>query len=299
MKITEYKNVFLTRSGIGLKKFRLINDTIHLYKSKRIHFWKYALYQYFFRKKIRLKGSYFVVHNHWCPGYYHWITEALPRLLRIKEQNFGEVTLVLPESFKHSVYDSVKPLYTGDVFWIPQDKNLIVPHLIVAENPPVSGVYDKVTFLKLRELYSMPASRMPSPVAGSKVYVSRAKALRRTVANENDVISCVKEFGFAIVCFEDYSFWEQVAIMRKTETLISIHGAGLSNVLFMKEGSRVIELQKAVQNSAEKVDVLYKDFAEMLGLYYNVLFCEPCRKGDSIYQADIIVDLQALKSLLL
>lgn len=297
MKVTEYKNVFLTRSGIGLKKFRLVNETIHLYKSKRIHFWKYALYQYFFRKKIRLNGRYFVIHNHWCPGYYHWITEALPRLLKINETNYGG-TLVLPESFKQSVYDSVKPLYEADVFWIPQKQNLVISNLIVPENPPLSGKYDKITFLKLRALYSHHAQVMMSPVSAAKVYVSRAKAARRKVINESEVINCVEDLGFLVIHFEDYSFWEQVLIMRQTEVFISIHGAGLSNVLFMKEGARVIELQKGVEDPTDKVDVLYKDFAELLGLQYDVLFCQPLKKGSTIYQADIIVDLQSLKSIL-
>jgi hypothetical protein len=42
--------------------------------------------------------------------------------------------------------------------------------------------------------------------------------------------------------FEDYSFWDQVALMHHADTFISIHGAGFSNVIFMQEGSYILEL---------------------------------------------------------
>src|SRR5690349_14256871 len=98
-------NIFLTRSGIGMKAFRLIDETIHRYPGKRKHFWRYALLQFFVRGKIKLRGQYVVIHNHWCPGYYHWITEALPRLLSVRDQVKDRI-LVLPLSFKERLAPS-------------------------------------------------------------------------------------------------------------------------------------------------------------------------------------------------
>src|SRR5687768_9938573 len=156
MRIFQHLWVFLTRSGIGLKGFRLIDETIHLYKGKRSHFLRYGLFQFIFRKKITLRGKYFVIHNHWCPGYYHWITEALPRLYRV-HTFIDQYVLLLPESFKGMPLDSIGPLYNKEIYWIPMNKNLIVESLMIPENPPFSGIYDKDIFFELRRLYQKTA----------------------------------------------------------------------------------------------------------------------------------------------
>ncbi len=276
----------------------LIDETIHQYKGKRSHFWKYALFQYFFRRSVRLRGQYFVIHNHWCPGYYHWITEALPRLLHCSDV-VANRTLVLPESFKDKLYESIKPLFTGEVFWIPQNKNLVIENLLIPETPPFSGVYDKDTFIQLRQLYTerfkVPSGTMKK---GSRIYVSRAKAKQRKVANEIELSSLLKKYNFSIIHFEEYTFWQQVAIMQEASCLVSIHGAGLSNILFARKDCHIIELQKAPISPDDEVDVLYKDFSALMGHPYTLQLCKPVQHTQSLYQADIIVDLEQLSTLL-
>lgn len=297
MRVVEYKNVFLTRSGIALKRFRLISESIHHYPGKRSHFWFYALFQYFFRRTIYLKGKYFVAHNHWCPGYFHWITEALPRLLLVRN-SVSNRTLVLPEAFKEKLYPSIAPLFEGPIFWIPQEKNLMVENLLLPENAPFSGEYNKNVFIELRNIYLIKSIEKQIKLHGNrKIYLSRAKAARRSVVNENELIDFLKKNEFAVLHFEDYSFWEQVSLMQDVEIFISIHGAGLSNALFMKEGGTVIELQK--RSTSDPIDTLYKDFSEMLKLNYQVLFCSSNNSKEPIYTADIIVNLNELESLLL
>lgn len=297
MKILELNNIFLTRSGIGLKRLKLVDETIHQYKGKRTHFWLYALYQFFFKKKIHLTGNYFIIHNHWCPGYYHWITEALPRLFIVKEYLKDHI-LVLPDNFRQHVFDATKPLYNGEVFWIPQGKNLKVENLLIPENPPFSGIYDKELFGTLRKIYiDSLAGRNIARRESKKIYISRSKAARRKVINEAEVINALLKKGFEILNFEDFTFWNQVAIVNNADVLVSIHGAGLSNVLFMNRGSKVVELQKSTEDKIEP-DVLYRDFCLALDLDYSVLYCNPETEGKSIYEADIIVDVELLCDLL-
>jgi len=296
MNIVEYQNVFLTRSGIGLKRLRLIQETIHHYKGKRRHFLLYALFQYFFKKKIKLHGRYLIIHNHWCPGYFHWITEALPRLFTVRK-NIPDRILVLPDSFKDKVCESIDPFFKGEVLWIPKNINLFIDNLLIPENPPLSGKYDREILLELREIYQKESmTKQINIPKHNKIYVSRSKSTRRKVVNENELILLLKKNGFAVIHFEDYSFWEQVAMMHHTNVLISAHGAGLSNCLFMKPGNRVIELQKEAK-FGEYIDVLYKDLAEICGLNYDVLYCQPIHEKESIYVADIIVNLRHFEPL--
>lgn len=52
-------------------------------------------------------------------------------------------------------------------------------------------------------------------------------------------------FGFETVYAEDLSFDEQRNLFFETKILVTPHGAGLTNVLFMQPGTKVLELKKA------------------------------------------------------
>jgi capsular polysaccharide biosynthesis protein len=288
-------NVFLTRSGIGMKAFRLIDETIHRYPGKRRHFWQYALLQFFVRGKITLRGKYFVVHNHWCPGYYHWITEALVRLLSVRDQVKDRI-LVLPESFKESLAPSLAPLYNGKIFWVPENKNLLIEDLLIPENP-FSGQYDPGALKLLRDIYIQHVVQSGEhALRNRRLYVSRRKAARRKVYNEDELEQMLKNYDFEVVNYEDFTFWEQVRLSMHCSMLISIHGAGLSNVLFMSAGMHVVELQHQPMPGFKK-DVLYRDLCEIMNLKYDVLFCEPSGVDQSLPTGDIVVDLEAIKKI--
>lgn len=294
MKISTYQNVFVTRSGIGMKMFQLIPETIHHYPGKKRHFYIYALVQFFLRKKIKLKGNYFIIHNHWCPGYFHWLTEALPRMLAATN-HVKDYTLILPETFKGFSQDSLQALYHGKIFWIPQDKNLIIQKLLVPENPRYCGNFDRTTFAMLRDLFSKFFTNQVFGPAVRKIYISRWKSGRRKVANENEVVTVLTDWGFEIINFEDLRFSEQVQLMVSTKVLFSIHGAGLSNMLFMPKGGWVVELQKKPSPSQDQNE-LYKDLATTLDLQYRPIFCPSDEQ--SIYIADIVLDINILKNFL-
>jgi capsular polysaccharide biosynthesis protein len=77
-----------------------------------------------------------------------------------------------------------------------------------------------------------------------KFYISREKARFRKVLNEKELICMLKNNGFEIIHAEDFSLSEQIDVFSGCETLLGIHGAGLTNCVFMKQGSNVIELRR-------------------------------------------------------
>ena len=58
------------------------------------------------------------------------------------------------------------------------------------------------------------------------------------------MINKLIELGFDIIQFEDFSFAEQVKIAFNSKVLVSLHGAGLTNMLFMDKGNYVVELRQ-------------------------------------------------------
>jgi len=84
-------------------------------------------------------------------------------------------------------------------------------------------------------------------VGTRKIYISRDRARVRKVLNEVELTAILKGNGFDILIGEELSFSEQVDVFSQCETLVGLHGAGLTNCLMMKPG-RIIELKKKESN---------------------------------------------------
>ena len=62
------------------------------------------------------------------------------------------------------------------------------------------------------------------------------------IANISEAIISNLHLTLRVVHFENMTFEDQVSSLRATNVLISMHGAGLSNIIFLQPGSTVIEI---------------------------------------------------------
>lgn len=171
-----------------------------------------------------------VYHNH-----SHWLTAHLPRLLLLKEQGLLDEVILPPErtdaiddslrmlgldpdSFQ--TYDPARPLFVEELTILGTDR--FRPELLQLV-PQAFGVDD-------------------APPPQRKVFISRLKAHRRRLINEDEIWPLLEPLGFERVLMEDLSFEEQVKLMRETAVLAAPHGAGLTNMLFCQKGTHIIEM---------------------------------------------------------
>ena len=63
--------------------------------------------------------------------------------------------------------------------------------------------------------------------------------------NESEVKALFVSKGYEIISFEGLSLEDQISICSKTKTMASIHGAGLTNMIFMPEGSNILEFRRS------------------------------------------------------
>lgn len=120
-----------------------------------------------------------------------------------------------------------------------------------------------------------------------KIYISRAKSRGRRIVNEEEVKLILEAYGFEIHHFEDYSFEKQIAIVQNANYLISNHGSGLTNMLFMKPERSVLELRQYGDNS----NSCYFALASALDLHYLYQTCRPEMTGKD----NLIVDCDKLR----
>lgn len=225
--------------------------------------------------------------------YFHWLTDALPRLLALENGQQNKLKsdgfkILLPESYKTKPYiiSSLKAL-NYDVHYYPSSKRVRVKELLSPSHTAPTGNFNSELIANIRNKF-LTAQTTPS----KNIYISREKAARRKVMNEQEVIKLLLEFNYEIHFFEDYSFEQQVKIMSQTKSLISIHGAGLTNMMFMPEGAQVLELR----NEGDGQNNCYFALAAALNHHYYYL----TNNGDNkITQlANITVDINRLRDVL-
>jgi capsular polysaccharide biosynthesis protein len=115
-------------------------------------------------------------------------------------------------------------------------------------------------------------------------------AKRRKVVNDDEVSTILADFGFETVFAENLSFTEQADLFSSVGYLVSIHGAGLSNMLFMPAGGRVMEFRK----NDPRVSNCFFNMASALEHEYYYQLCPATDKAQAPYSADLVVDSQLL-----
>ena len=248
-KLLHLKNATVNPDGVVFHKYNILPESFPspniLYSRIGFRTWLKLLVRNFFvyRSHEKIERDVFWISDIWSQGYYHWMLDTLPRLFTIKDK-LSNATLLLPGEYKKSGYivSSLKPFSIQDMKFIQTKyrcKNLFMP-----THTAPTGNFNVKIIEGLRSLFTEYFQYSNNDQPNDKVYISRGKAERRKIVNENEIIEVLEEYGFRIVYFEDHSFEEQVKIAFGARYLISNHGAGLSNMLFMGSGSSVLELRK-------------------------------------------------------
>jgi hypothetical protein len=171
-----------------------------------------------------------VYHNH-----SHWLTAHLPKLLLLREKGMlGPVLLppqrtatidgslrllgLEPEAFQ--TYDHTRPLVVEELTILGTDR--FRPELLQLV-PQAFGVAG-------------------APPSHRKVFISRLRAARRRLLNEEEIWLLLEPLGFERVTMEEMTFAAQVKLMQETAVLVAPHGAGLTNMMFCHPHTHVVEM---------------------------------------------------------
>jgi capsular polysaccharide biosynthesis protein len=300
LRARNWKNVFVTYSGLAINRSGLIKECYHDYPEQhRIQLNEAAYYFHEAEKDadklIELDDdrTYLLIHHPWC-NYYHWICEAILRLWIVKDK-IEELVLLLPETYKDIdfVMGSLEPFCVKDVYFIPKGKSVLIKNLCLPAIKPQCDSYDYEKLTEIRKLYLdyLHSGKIRDIDLGERIYLSRKKAGRKKVLNEEEVENIMRKYGFAIVNNEDFTFLEQVGIYSHARYLVSIHGSGLTNMLFMQGGSSILEILKHKTNTLNRPSFVFWYQAAALGFKYYQQLNPPVNKdGDDYFFGDFHID---------
>lgn len=289
-KIETIENCAVFDSGVVYKDEKLVPESLvdEFFADKygKVFFSK-ARATYRKSKTDDLK-KYLLCFDEWSSGYFHWICDAVQRMYLVKEQ-LQDSILLLPEEFKREYHLSLIQYFgANEIFWLPKKSFAIVKNLVFPHHLALTGNYNPDI---LQKFSSEIKTKKLKTERAEKIYVSRARRPKRNIVNEEEVEKVLSDFGFRTVFFEDYLFLEQVNIANKAKYLIGAHGAGLTNMLFMNPGSKVLEL-RAEKNTD---DNCYFSLASAMDLDYYYQCCRKETPADTENKSNLVVDIEELK----
>lgn len=295
-KLLELRDVRVSSDGLLFKGGKILPESFafpHLLAQwKKRSVLKFFVENYLFKHQRRRETPAFWIASNWSVGYFHWLADALTRLFIVKDR-IGDLTLLLPYQYKtlQFVQPSLEPFGIRNLEFLDRNEVLVCERLLMPTHTAPSGHYNERIIRGVSELLvGFYNSFGDSPPAG-RVYVSRGRAGKRRIINEQEVIDLLQEFQFSVVHTEDYSFEQQLKIASGARYLVSNHGAGLTNMLFMRQGSNVLELR----HHADRINNCYFTMASALDLNYFYQSCEPETPGENAHTANLLVNVQRLR----
>ena len=291
----EYKRTIHATTLIELKNVFILNNTI--FNLKSLQFYNKHSLVHPIRKKQLVKNllllskkgksipcAVWIIDEN-AYGYFHWLTDCLCRLVAINSLLKDDV-VILPNHLKNIKFIEESLLYFNiKAEYYDVKLPVKVERLKLPSHTAPSGNYNTILINKLRQQFI----GQDSSAASKYIYISRQNAEKRKITNEEAVITLLKQYHFEIHFFENYSFNEQVNLMKSAKCLIGLHGAGLTNMLFMSESTNVLELR----NAEDAHNNCYFSLASNLNLnYYYQL-----NKGDrkDTHEVNVTVDILLLK----
>jgi hypothetical protein len=216
-------------------------------------------------------------------GYFHFLIEDLPSFLATRYIYPQSDVLVARESPQYLI-DVLEILGINPIL---VNSHVGVSELILSSKGRDSGWARPQDINILRDTFrSLGTEFKPESI----LYISRKKSLR-SPRNESQLIEVLEENGVEIVFAEDMSMHQQIVKFSSARLLIGLHGAGLSNQVWMKPGMYVLEiLDKAYFN------ICFEALAKVSGLNYESITFDTSNSDSGIPTSDVVKSVENIKA---
>ena len=239
--VLEIKNSYLSgKNLINLKNFRFYIKHTYMNKPPLKNIIKFIIK--FFRlrsKSIEIIEDGVWVINNKSENYFHWMTESLSRVLSFKKLNL-ELPILISEDFKNLEFVT-KTLDLLEIKYkiYENDRVFRVKKLLLTSHTAPAGIYNSNILFELhKNLNNGSKSNL-----GKRLWVSRKYTDRRYLINEDEIMPILEKNDIQVIYPEKMDYFEQVELFRNAKFLGGVHGAALTNMLYMEMNNKVLELR--------------------------------------------------------
>lgn len=243
------------------------------------------------RRIVSLDRAFFVANDASRKNLFHWCLDVLQKIEFIDElithSQKQDYLIILPTGHDSSFILDSLPAFEFSVLEQSKHDILFVKELVLVPGLAPTGNYRKEVILKLsRRLRDYFSIYRQESTPNVKAYITRRNALKRRILNEDEIIPILERYGFEILDMDRMSFVDQVHWIQNAEMLVSLHGAGLTHMLWMSKPGKVLEIR--ARDDAH--NNCYFTLASDLGLDYFYSFADQVNPRKTVQQSDFIID---------
>jgi hypothetical protein len=293
-RLLRFQDVLASPEGLLFKGIRILPESFafpyHLDDWRFPTLVKFFATNYALRRRRKIEREVLWITDHWSTGHFHWLTDVLTRLFVVRHL-LPDLLLVLPAQHetRDVVRSSLRAFGVRNVEFMRPDEVVEFRSLVMPSHTAPSGHFNDEAIRGVREVLLLAYG--DASEKDERLYISRGKAGKRRIVNEDDVIAILRRFGFEIVRAEELSFEQQVRICSRARYIVSNHGAGLTNMLFMQSGGSVLELR----HQADCINNCFFTLSSALDLNYFYQTCAPQDPSLNPHEAHVLVDPDKLE----
>lgn len=295
-RLLKFHDIRVSSEGLLLKGLRILPESFAF--PSELEEWrlrsvtKLLANNYLFRQRRVIDSEVLWITDYWSTGYFHWLTDTLSRLFVVRDR-VPNLPLLLPAPYESRdfVKASLKAFAITTVDFIKPNEVVECRSLLMPTHTAPSGHYNDEVIRGVRRLLLTNYGAPCVSEAGGRIYLSRKLAGKRRIVNEDEVVQTLRKHDFQVVHAEELPFERQVELFSRTRYLVSNHGAGLTNMLFMPEGGSVLELR----HQTDRIRNWFFILSATVNLNYFYQLCEPQNDDTDPHTADLIVDVEQLE----
>jgi len=237
-------------------------------------------------RPCRVPGTVAVLTTGSHHNYYHWLTEALPRFELYATAGLEIDRYYAPRRHRFQ-RDALALLGVAADRVVPAERNAHV----AADRIVASRVHDGLSHGKVDALHRrLTAAVGFAPTTAPRIFIRRLGHGARRIANEAAVLRALGPLGFVPCRPETLPLAAQIRLFAQAECVVGPHGAGLTNLLFCRAGTKVVEI-----GTPYRIWPCFREIAHHRGLDYHLHLATPVRVrhfdprsavGDSDLQVD-------------
>jgi capsular polysaccharide biosynthesis protein len=125
-----------------------------------------------------------------------------------------------------------------------------------------------------------------------KIFIDRSDSLFNhcQIINSDEVWEFLKNEGFTKIKSTEISFKNQIGLFNSATTIVGAHGAGLTNMIFSKSNTNIIEF--VPENHPNN---FFRRVSQINNLNYRKIVSKNLKLNNHDKKGDILVDLKILK----
>jgi capsular polysaccharide biosynthesis protein len=186
---------------------------------------------------VTLSGNWTSLISLWSEGFYHWFTDALPRLALLDEMP-ADTGILVRGPLRPYQQESLRMLGLLDRVRETSGRHLLIEDYYFSSPVGMTGCTNPYAVKWLRDQFLQHAASIETP----KQFFIRRKGKTRGILNQDEVAEFFIALGWSVVDLEELNFAEQIAWFHNAAVIVGEHGGAFTNLLWCRPGCRVLEL---------------------------------------------------------